>query len=112
MKKDWYTVKGLYRWYLKEDGSTFQVEERIVLFHAESFDHALDLAEAEALTYCEPDDQANFAIESMGWWRAYSIWDEKLENGVEIFSRRSTTELSADAFIKRYYPKSHTRKIY
>lgn len=109
MEKDWYAVKGLFRWYFKEDGRTCQIEERIVLFQAESFDHAIDLAEAEAVTYCEPDDQANFAFECMGWWYAHCLLGDQPEHGVEIFSRRSITELSADAFIKRYYPKSHNQ---
>jgi len=53
MAKEWYSVKGLFRWFIKADGSTVEIEERVVLFWADSFDHALDLAEAEATTYCQ-----------------------------------------------------------
>lgn len=108
MVKEWYSVKGLYRWYMKANGQTDQIEERIVLFEAESFDHALDLAEAEAITYCAPDEGANFLIEPVGWWRAY--WIGALPgNGVEVFSRGAKTDLESTSFVKRYYPKSHNQ---
>ena len=68
MPKDWYSVKGLFRWYFKEGGETERVEERVVLFQAESFDQALDLAEAEGERYCLEDPEANFRIEPIGWW--------------------------------------------
>ncbi|MET1079025.1 MAG: DUF4288 domain-containing protein, partial [Pseudomonas sp.] len=47
MAKEWYSVKGLFRWYMKADGVTDRIEERVVLFEANSFDHALNLAEVE-----------------------------------------------------------------
>lgn len=106
MLKEWYAVKGLFRWYLKDSGETVQIEDRVVLFLAKSFDDALDMAEAEAKCYCKADEQANFLIEPAGWWYAYWIGD-KPGNGVEVFSRRSKTDLDSKAFIKRYYPKSH-----
>jgi hypothetical protein len=106
MAVEWYSVKGLFRWYMKNDGSTNQIEERVVLFKAESFDQALDLAEAEAVKYCQDDASANFGVEPIGWWHAYWI-GELPTHGVEVFSRRSNTNLNGEAFVKRYYPKSH-----
>ncbi len=43
--KDWYAVRGLCRWYFTDSGATDRMEERLVLFQAESLDEALDLAE-------------------------------------------------------------------
>jgi hypothetical protein len=106
-KKEWYAVKGLYRWYLKESGETLKVEERVLLFDTTSFDTAIDLAEKEAAEYCEEDEQANFLIEPMGWWNAYLIGEEKIESGAEIYSRLMSSSLGPEAFIKRYCPKSH-----
>ncbi len=106
MAKDWYSVKGLFRWYMKADGSTDQIEERVVLFEAESFDQALDLAEAEAAQYCQPDESANFGIEPVSWWYAYWIGGSPV-HGAEVFSRGARTMLDGDAFVRRYYPKSH-----
>lgn len=31
MQMDWYSVKGLFRWYFKENGRTILIEERVVL---------------------------------------------------------------------------------
>ena len=106
MTKEWYSVKGLFRWYMKADGSTERIEERVVLFEADSFDHALDLAEQEAMRYCENDELANFRIEPVGWWQAYWV-GEVPASGVEVFSRSALTALSSQAFVRRYYPKSH-----
>lgn len=107
---EWYSVKGLFRWFFKADGTTDRIEERVVLFRAQSFDHALDLAESEAVTYCQPDERANFMIEPVGWWQAYWVGDS-LSHGVEVFSRRAATNLEAKAFVRRYYPRSHNDAV-
>ena len=108
-ESEWYGVRGLFRWYFTESGETARVEERVVLFRAVSFDQALDLAEAEAVTYCSDavSDTANYRIESMKWWNAYRIGDENMESGQEVYSRLMDTSLSSASFLKRYYPKSH-----
>src|SRR4051812_17406008 len=71
--KTWYTVKGLFRWFIKESGESNRVEERVVLFRAENFDDALDQAEREGKMYCKTDRRANFGIEPIGWWHAYQL---------------------------------------
>lgn len=106
MSLDWYSVKSLFRWYFKDSGETDRVEERVVLFRAESFEHALNLAETEAQTYCIDDLSANFSVEPAGWWHAYWIGEEPL-SGVEVFSRGCATKLSSRAFVSRYYPQCH-----
>jgi hypothetical protein len=106
MSKDWYSVKGLFRWYFKENGETERIEERVVLFQAESFDQALDFAETEGKQYCLPDPNANFCVEPIGWWHAYWM-GEQPASGVEIFSRGCKTSLEGKAFVRRYYPKGH-----
>lgn len=106
MAMEWYSVKGLFRWYIKVDGTTDRIEERVVLFEAESFDHALDLAEAESAQYCTNDEQANYSIEPTGWWYAYWLGATP-GSGIEVFSRSAQTRLDSQAFIRRYYPKSH-----
>lgn len=105
--KEWYGVKGLFRWYFKDSGKTSCIEERVVLFQATSFDQALDMAEKEATNYCQNDPEANFSIESLGWWNVYWIGEEMPVTGVEVYARLSDTSLSGDSFIRRYYPKSH-----
>ena len=109
-EKEWYGVKGLFRWYFKESGETSSIEERVVLFRASSFDEALDMAELEAARYCEEDPKANFRIEPLKWWNAYRVGEEVLTAGVEVYSRRSDTSLSGEAFVRRYYPESHEQQ--
>ncbi len=107
MPKEWYSVKGLFRWYMNDGGATERIEERVILFEANSFDDAIDLAEAEAKSYCCPDRSANFRIEPVGWWHAYWI-GETPASGIEVFARGAKTELAADAFVRRYYPRAHS----
>jgi hypothetical protein len=106
---DWYSVKGLFRWYFKSNGETDLIEERIVIFRARNFDHALDLAKRESKQYCAPDRKANFRIEAVGWWdaRLLGVVGEAPAAGGEVYSRRCNTRLTAEAFVRRYYPKSH-----
>lgn len=108
MDRDWYAVKGLFRWYFQDSGTTERIEERVVLFRARDFDEALDLAEAEGQSYCARDENANFGIEPLGGWHAYRI-GEAPADGVEIFSRSCLTTLGGEAFLRRYYPKIHRR---
>lgn len=104
--KEWYAVKGLFRWYFPDTEETDRIEERVVIFKATSFDDALDLAEKEAVVYCKKDPKSNFKIEPCGWWHAYWVGEEP-QHGVEIFSRGCKTQLESKPFIRRYYPKSH-----
>jgi len=107
VKPEWYGVKGLFRWAMKSDRTTRSVEERVLLFRTTNFDAAVELARHEAARYCTDDPKANFFIEPLDWWDVYLIGDEAIENGAEVYSRLSTTTLDGEAFIRRYYPKSH-----
>ena len=108
---EWYAVKGLFRWYLKSTGKTDLIEERVVLFKADSFKAALQSAKKEDKTYCAEDRKANFKIEPLKRWDVRLMFDAP-GDGIEVFSRRCATKLSADAFIKRYYPPSHHRRTH
>ncbi len=100
--KKWYTVKGLFRWYFKDNGETSQFEERIIIVKATSFDDALDKAEVEAVEYCEDDPKANFRIESLNKFSAYELMD-KIESGIEIFSKRITSSLDSITYLKQFH---------
>lgn len=105
----WYTVKGLFRWYMKETGETAKFEERVVLFRADCSDQAIAMAEKEAVSYCKADQKANFIIENLNIWMGYVLDDEKLENGSEVYSNLTDSDLTAKQYIKKYYPKSGKR---
>lgn len=99
-----YSVKGVFRWFFKENGETAQFEERLIYVEANSFDHALDLAEKEAEEYCLNDEKANFVIESLGRFRAYEIIDN-IEPETEIYSERFESSLSVEEFLNRLNKK-------
>ena len=106
-EKEWYSVKGLFRWYLKESGETAKFEDRIIRFRADSFEEAIRLAEKEAEQYCKEDPTANFNIESLGIWDACST--AEVEDGTEVYSQLFHSDLSSKEYIKKYYPKSEER---
>ena len=103
---NWYTVKGIFRWYFKENNETELFEERIILVNAKNFDDALDKAENEAAEYCQEDPKANFKIESLKKFYAYEILEKELEAGIELFSNRRKIPLDSDSYLKRFYPET------
>lgn len=109
---EWFAVKGVFRWYFKDTRATARVEERIVLFQAEDFDQAILYAEREALSYCAEDCSVSFAIEAIGLWDAYLIGEKEFVSGMELYSRLMNTSLSGDAFVRRYFPKSHAIDVW
>ena len=109
-KNQWFAAKGLCRWYFKKSGETACIEERLVLVKAGNIDDALSKAESEICAYTSQDHStANFQIEAVDWLDVYSIGETPVE-GVEVYSRLIDTSLSADAYLRRYYPKSQIHK--
>jgi hypothetical protein len=104
--REYYAVKGLFRWYLKANRRTARFEERVVLFLARSFEDAFRLAEKEAKAYCVPTETATFRIEPIGWWNAFQLNEDHIGSGTEVYSRTFDSTLSARAFKRRYYPAS------
>ncbi|PCJ96015.1 MAG: hypothetical protein COA45_11490 [Zetaproteobacteria bacterium] len=108
-EKEWFSVKGIFRWFMKETGGTSSFEERIVIFQAMSFDDAIKLAENEAKEYCKEDATANFKIESLGLWNAFSLSDGAIQNKTEVYSNLVDSDLSTKQYIEKYYPESGAR---
>lgn len=101
---EWYAVRCIFKsnWLavLDEvpDGSTYY-EERITIWRADSLDHAIALAEAEAVEYAEklrPED------EYLGLAQAYNL-DGPPEHGAEVFSLLRTSSLSPDDYINAFF---------
>ena len=103
---EWFSVKGIFRWFFKEDGKTALFEERIIIVKADSFDEALDKAEIEAVKYCEEDPKANYQIESLKKFYAYEILEEELSEGIEVFSNRREIALDSGSYLERFYPET------
>lgn len=74
-------------------------EERITLWRARDFAHAIELAEAEAAEYCE--DLTN--TEHLGLAQAYELFDDPSTQGAEVFSLLRDSELSPSEYIDRFF---------
>ena len=104
--KNWFAVKGLFRWYYKDSGDTALFEERVILFSAESFDDALDQAELEACEYCIEDPKANFKIESLNKYTAHEILEKELSSGIELLSQRPETDMDTKTYLAKYHSET------
>ncbi len=100
MTKRWFAVKSLYRTVCEGppsftddayDPNATLVEERVVLFQAESFEKAIELAEWEAKKYCRGEVVMTVygqrkSITCLGDFNAYEMF-ESPGSGQEVFSR-------------------------
>ena len=97
-KEPWYAVKCIFRHDgLAEKGIVY--EERIVLFKANSFDEAKDLAEAEAEAYIGSEGK----ITCTDYMQVFHLFDDQIESGTEIYSIMRTSDKSEKDFIDHYY---------
>ena len=74
-------------------------EERITLWRARDFEHAIELAEAEAARYCEDLGDVRYAELA----QAYELDDDPSEQGAEVFSLIRDSELSPSDYIDRFF---------
>lgn len=83
-----FAVKSIYRWRVK-GRNVSNIEERIVLFKAKSFDDAIAKAEKESVNYAKETFINPFGIpvkiEALKYFDAFEIFDE-LQSGCELFS--------------------------
>lgn len=75
-------------------------EERVTIWRAESFDEAVELAEADAAEYA-----ATLDAEYLGLAQAFHVGidDRPIEPGDEVFSLMRRSDLSADDYIKHFF---------
>ncbi|MDI1243054.1 MAG: DUF4288 domain-containing protein [bacterium] len=110
---NWFGVKTLYRWEAVGEPNAVDggfdrdatlLEERVVIFRADSLDDAIEKAEGEALGYSE-ESYKNFygqtvQLRYLGCCEAYDIGEDLIEDGVEVFSsRESVPESVADSLL-------------
>jgi hypothetical protein len=90
----WYAVKSIF---FHEKGNKY--EERIVLFRAENFDDATKQAEIEAKKYASTISGIRF----IEWVDVFHLFDEKLAEGLEVYSKLTISDLAADEYIDKMY---------
>ena len=97
----WYGVKCVFIHHdLKKRNGQNNYEERIVLVHADSFEEAIDKAEKEAKQYCEDLDGA---AEYLELCNAFRIEEHKIEDGTEIYSLITKSDLNPKEYLKIHH---------
>lgn len=120
-KLAWYGVRTLFRFVATGkpkaidghfDPMSTLVEDRVVIFKADSFDSAIKQAEREAMDYCNRNRFVNIYGQSVRLKflhavDAYALPDDELSAGCEVYSSTaisprsvSNTELVAERFGK------------
>lgn len=98
-EEPWYAAKCIFRHDdLAEKDTVY--EERIVLFKANSFEEAKDLAEAEAKDYIANCEGKTTCTDFMN---IFHLFDNEIKSGTEIYSVMRTSDKSESDFLDHYY---------
>jgi hypothetical protein len=98
--RDWFSVRCIFK-----DLDSEIYEERITLWKAQSFSHAMALAEAEAREYVE----AIGGLEYLNYAQAYHLAEEP-ESGSEIFSLMRDSSLSEREYLETFFDTGSERQ--
>ncbi len=103
----WYAVRCVFRagWPPEFAGKAY--EERITLWRAASFDHAVERAEAEARAYAAVI--ADGPSEYVGFAQAYHLYDEPTD-GAEIFSLFRVSDLEPEPYLDHFFDTGDERQ--
>jgi hypothetical protein len=103
----WYAVRCIFRcgWPPKFAGRAY--EERITLWRAESFDQAIERAEAEAREYAVSIIDAPDAYLSLA--QAYRLSDVPAD-GAEVFSLVRVSKRKPKAYLERFFDTGKERQ--
>jgi hypothetical protein len=82
-------------------------EERITLWSARGFDHAIEFADAEAQRYAGEIPDADVPTTYVELGQAYELDDEPGTAGAELFSLVRDSDLSPGEYIDRYFDTGH-----
>lgn len=102
------SVRCVFRWPRSADsGNAYLYEERITLWQCPSLDEALELAEAEAMTYAAATE-AQFT----GLLQGYRMAADLLlpEQGIEVYSLVRESELEPDDYLDIFYDTGAERQ--
>lgn len=95
-----YSVRSVFRIDRLQEGKPVRFfEERVIIFRASSEQEALAKAEAEARHYVETATQPKMLDHLV----AFSLWEDELREGEEVWSCLRQLEISDDEYLDRYY---------
>jgi hypothetical protein len=98
----WYSVRCIFRWF-HDDSQVY--EERITLWQADDFDHAIALAEADAAEYATAVD-----AEFLGFSQCYELFDA-VGNGAEVYSLVRGSELPPADYLTAFFDTGKERSM-
>jgi hypothetical protein len=98
---DWYAVRCIF-----ENSSRSSFEERIVLWRADTLDHAIEQAERDAEEYARDLD-----IRYAGLAQAYGPLYDDPDVGVEVFSLMRDSALDAPDYLARFFDTGAERQL-
>lgn len=97
----WYGVKCIFLHHdLKIRNGKNNYEERVILVHADSFEEAIKKAELEAAEYCKDLDNE---VEYLEFCNAFRIGEDIVEDGTELYSLITESELEAKEYINAHH---------
>jgi len=93
----WYAVRCVFAF---GDDALIRYEERVTLWHADSFQAAVEMAKHDAAEYAEVLD-----AEYVGLAQAYhlAIPDRPPESGDEVFSLMRRSTLGVDDYVSQFF---------
>jgi hypothetical protein len=101
LDEPWYAVKCLFLHKdLKRRNGKNNYEERILLVKANDFDEAISKAENEAVEYCK---DLGDEVEYLKFCNAYHIAESEIEDGTEIYSLITKSELNKTDYINTHH---------
>ena len=97
-KLPWFGVRCVFR------SSNWLYEERVTIWQGDDFDHAIQLAEEEAIVYA-----GNAASMFLGFAQAFKMTDPP-DGGVEVFSLMRESKLEPDEYLTRFFDTGSERE--
>lgn len=95
----WYTARCLFSHKDIPGCKKYVYEERVLLIKADNEDQAFEKALADAKKYASADPNVEFT----GQVDLFHLYDEKLEDGTEVYSVMNESPMEKFDYIKRFY---------
>jgi hypothetical protein len=100
MHQQWYSVRSIFKLSGSSDGQRPPLfEERVVILRAASPEQALEKGRAEAKRYSQGETQPRMLAHIV----VFSILEEELAEGEEVWSCLRKIEISDEEFLDRIY---------
>ena len=100
----WFSVRCIF-FHDKKKSKDNLYEERILIWKANDFDHAIYLAEQEAENYAQQEN-----CKYLGLFQAYQTYFDTPESGVEVFSLMRDDDSPPDEYLDFYFDTGTERQ--